>query len=265
MSEDKDMSFLEHLEELRFRLMRSAIAIFIGAITLFLLKDFVFDEVIFAPRKLDFVTYKWWCSLGHWLGMGDELCIKEISYEIISTTMVGQFTAHLMVSFIGGIVIAFPYLFWEVWSFIKPGLRDKERSAVRGVTFFVSLLFFLGVLFGYYIITPLSLQFLGSYQVGDVASRIAIGSYMKTVVSTTLATGLVFQLPIVVYFLSKIGLISSAVLKKYRKHSLVAVLILAAIITPPDLTSQILVSIPLLLLYEISIFIARRVEKSKAI
>jgi sec-independent protein translocase protein TatC len=263
MSEDKDMSFLEHLEELRFRLMRSAIAIFAGAVTLFFLKDFVFDDVIFAPRKLDFITYRWWCSLGQWLGMADELCIKEISYEIISTTMVGQFTAHLMVSFIGGIVIAFPYLFWEIWSFIKPGLREKEKKTVRGITFFVSMLFFMGVLFGYYIITPLSLQFLGSYQVGDVASRIAIGSYMKTVVSTTLATGLVFQLPIVVYFLSKIGLISSTFLKKYRKHAIVVVLIVAAIITPPDLMSQILVSIPLLILYEVSIVIAKRVEKSR--
>ncbi len=258
------MSFLDHLEELRFRLMRSAIAILLGAVVLFIFDEFVFNVVIFGPMKLDFFTYVQWCNLSHWLGFGDELCVKSVDYEVINTTMVGQFTSHIMVSIIGGIIIAFPYIFYEVWNFVKPGLRQQEIKAVRGVIFAASLLFFTGVLFGYYLIAPLSLQFLGSYQVGDVKSMVTISSYMKTVVSCTFSSGLVFQLPVLVYFLTKIGLIGPALLRKYRKHALVAVLIVAAIITPPDVTSQIIVTLPILLLYEVSIFISARVERKKA-
>ena len=262
--EEDEMTFLDHLEELRWRIMRSAIAIAIGAIVLFVMKDFVFNTIIFGPRQIDFASFRAWCSLGDWIGLGDKLCVKEIKYEVISTTMLGQFTAHLVVSIVGGIILAFPYLFFEFWSFVKPGLKENEKKSVRGVSFFTSLLFFGGVVFGYYVIVPLSLQFLGSYQVGDVVSRISVMSYMKTIVSIVLAAGIIFQLPIFVYFLAKIGLVTSGMLKKYRRHALVAVLILAAIITPPDITSQILVSMPVLLLYEISIVIARRIEKSRA-
>lgn len=259
--EEEEMTFLDHLEELRWRLVRSAIAITIGAIVIFIAKDFVFDKIVFGPRNLDFFSFKMWCKLSELLSLGDKLCVKEIKYEVISTTMLGQFTAHLIVSIVGGIIIAFPYLFFEVWSFLKPGLKANEVKAARGVSFFTSLLFFTGVLFGYYVIAPLSLQFLGSYQVGDVMSRISVMSYMKTVVTITLAAGLIFQLPILIYFLAKIGLVTPEILRKYRRHALVAVLILAAIITPPDLTSQILVAFPVLLLYEISILIAKRVVK----
>lgn len=262
--ESNDMSFLEHLEELRFRLMRSVIAIMIGAVVLFTLKDFVFDDIIFAPRKLDFISFRAWCWLSHALNLGESMCVTSIDYDIINTTMLGKFTAHIIVSLIGGVIIAFPFIFWQFWTFIRPGLRMKESKAVRGITLYTSLLFFLGVGFGYFGIAPLSLQFLGNYQLADVESKITIMSYMKLVASITLATGFIFQLPIAVYFLSKIGIVTPELLRKYRKHALVVVLILSAIITPPDLTSQIMVSVPVLLLYEISIVISKRVQKSRA-
>jgi len=263
-AQEKDMSFLDHLEELRFRIMRSAIAILVGATAIFIFDEFVFDVVIFGPMKLDFFTYVQWCNLSHWLGIGNQMCLTEVSYEVISTSMAGQFTAHIMVSIVGGMIFAFPYIFYELWSFVKPGLKQKEIIAVRGIIFSASVLFFTGVLFGYYLITPLSLQFLGSYQVGDVKSMVAINSYMKTVVSCTFSAGLVFQLPVLVYFLTKIGIIGPALLRKYRKHAFIGVLVLAAIITPPDLTSQIIVTIPIMILYELSIFISARVERRKA-
>ncbi len=255
----KEMSFLEHLEELRFILMRSTIAIVLVSIVLFIAKDFVFNEIIFGPRQADFLSYRAWCWLSHALGLGDRLCATEFNYSIINTTMMGKFTAHIMVSMIGGFIVAFPYVFWQFWSFVRPGLRQNEAHAVRGITLYTALLFFTGVLFGYYIIAPLSLQFLGNYELADVESTITIMSYMKLVASITLATGIVFQLPIAIYFLTKVGLVTPEFLKKFRKHALVAILILAAVITPPDLTSQILVALPVLMLYEISIVISRRV------
>lgn len=264
MAEEKEMGFLDHLEEMRGRIIKSILGIAVGGIVLFSFKGFVFDKILFGPRKPEFLTFRALCWAGKKLGFGDSFCVTEINYELINTTMVGQFTAHLLVSIIGGVIIAFPFVYYQIWSFIKPGLKQREADAVKGVVFYASLLFFAGVLFGYYVIAPMSLQFLGNYQVGDVASTITIMSYMKTVASITLAAGLVFQLPILVYFLTKIGLVTPEILRKFRKHALVAVLILAAVITPPDVTSQILVAIPVLLLYEVSIFISKRVIKAKS-
>ncbi len=263
MADQDEMSFLEHLEELRFRLMRSVIAIFAFGIVLFIFKDFVFDRIIFAPRRIDFASFKAWCWISHNIQLGDKLCVKSIDYEIINTTMLGKFTAHIIVSLIGGFILSFPVVFHQFWSFIKPGLRKNEVKAVRGISFFTALLFFSGVLFGYFVIAPLSLQFLGNYELSDVESKITIMSYMKLVASITLAAGIIFQLPVVVYFLSKIGIVTPELLRKYRRHALVVVLIISAIITPPDLTSQVLVSLPVLLLYEISILISRRVNKRR--
>lgn len=258
-NDGKEMSFLDHLEELRYSLMRSVIAIIVVSIVVFVFKDFVFDDIIFAPRRIDFVSYRGWCWLSHAIGLGDALCVKSVDYSIINTTMMGKFTAHLLVSIIGGFIVSFPYVFWQFWSFVKPGLRSNEVKAVRGITLYVALLFFLGVAFGYFVIAPLSLQFLGNYELSDVQSTITIMSYMKLVASISLATGIIFQLPIAVYFLTRAGLVTPELLKKFRRHALVVVLILAAIITPPDLTSQILVAMPVLLLYEVSIVISRRV------
>lgn len=261
--EPKEMSFLEHLEELRYSIMRSVIAIMLGATVLFIFKDFVFNEIIFAPRRIDFASFRAWCWISHAIGLGDKLCVTSIDYTIINTTMMGKFTAHILVSLIGGFIIAFPYVFWQFWSFVKPGLRQSETHAVRGISLYTALLFFSGVLFGYYVIAPLSLQFLGNYQLSDVESKVTIMSYMKLVASITLATGILFQLPVAVYFLSRAGIVTPEILKKFRRHALVGVLIIAAIITPPDLTSQVLVAFPVLLLYELSIMISRRVANKR--
>ncbi len=261
--QDKEMSFLDHLEELRFSIMRSVVAILIVSVVIFIFKDFVFEEIIFAPRRTDFASFRAWCWISHSIGLGDKLCVTSIDYKIINTTMMGKFTAHILVSLIGGFIAAFPFVFWQFWSFVKPGLRKSETKAVSGITFYTALLFFAGVFFGYYVIAPLSLQFLGNYELSDVESTVTIMSYMKLVASITLATGIIFQLPVAVYFLSKAGLVTPELLKKFRRHALVGVLILAAIITPPDLTSQILVALPVLLLYEVSIMISRRVVNRK--
>lgn len=241
--------------------MRSVVAIMVVSVVIFVFKDFVFEQIIFAPRRTNFISFRAWCAVSHAIGIGDKLCVTSIDYSIINTTMMGKFTAHILVSLIGGFIVAFPYVFWQFWSFIRPGLRSTEANAVRGITFYTALLFFAGVGFGYFIIAPLSLQFLGNYELSDVESKVTIMSYMKLVASITLATGLIFQLPVAVYFLTRAGIVTPAFLKKFRRHALVAVLILAAIITPPDLTSQVLVAMPVLLLYEISIMISRRVVK----
>ena len=260
---EKQMGFLEHLEELRGRLFKSILAICIVSGFLFYKKDWVFDMVLFGPRNPDFFSFRMWCSLSELIGAGDKLCVTDIKYELINTSMLGNFTAHILVSIIGGVIVAFPYITMQIWGFIKPALKESERKSIRGLGFASSLLFFSGVAFGYWGIVPLSLQFLGGYELGDVAARIAVMSYVKTVATIAFASGIIFQLPVVVYFLSKAGIVTAEILRKYRKHALVGILILAAIITPPDLTSQILVSIPVLFLYEIGILIARRQERKR--
>lgn len=258
------MSFLQHLEELRWRLVKAAGAIVVFAGVAFFFKDIVFDKIILAPKDGDFITYKAFCKLGHLLGFEDRLCMGDVPIILQNIDMSGQFTTHLVVSLLAGIVISFPFVFYQVWGFVAPGLKTGEKSVARGVVFFATFLFLSGVLFGYYIIAPLSVQFLGGYTVSDqVINQISLSSYITTVSTISVATGFIFQLPLVVYFLSKLGLVTPAFLKKYRRHALVVVLILSAIITPPDVTSQVLVAFPLLLLYEISILISKRVQKNK--
>ena len=257
------MGFLDHLEELRRRLFISVVAVLSAAIVLFVKKDWVFDAILFGPRDTEFISYRAWCALSHAIGSRDALCVERISYELINTTMLGNFSAHIIVSVVGGLIVAFPVLVHQGWAFVRPALKSGERNAARGAGLASSMLFMMGVAFGYYLIAPLSLQFLGNYELGDVASRIAVMSYVKTVASITLAAGLVFQLPVLVYFLSKAGLVTAPMLKAYRRHALVAILALSAVITPPDVTSQILVSMPVLLLYEMGIWIARRQDKRR--
>lgn len=262
--QENDMSFLDHLEELRGHLVRSVIAVLACAIIIFVFKDFVFDNIIFGPSKVDFISFKAWCRLGEVLSLGDKLCVYEIPYQMQNTTVTGSFAAHILVSAIGGVIVSFPFIFFQLWSFVKPGLRQKEASMAQGAVFFSSLLFFIGVLFGYYLIIPLSLQFLGGYDVGGVPNIITITSYMKLVASICLASGVVFMLPILVFVLSKLGIVTPALLKNYRKHAVVGILILSAVITPPDIASQILVALPVFVLYEISIIISKRVYKKAA-
>ncbi len=256
-----DMTFIEHLEEFRKVLFRSALALLIGVILIVVFHDFVVNEVIMGPRHAHFITYRLLCSWSEILGLGNALCLDPPKLQLQSTTMSGNMNADLLVCFVGGIVVAFPMIFYNLWSFIRPGLRQKEIHAVRGIVFFVSLLFFLGAAFGYFILAPLSIQFLGNYEFADVQNNATILSYLKLTTSLVLGTGLIFQLPVLVFFLAKIGLITADFLRKYRKHAFVVNLIIAAIITPPDVTSQILVALPMLLLYELSIWIAARHQK----
>jgi len=260
-----EMTFLQHLEELRWHLIRAFIAVVAGAIVAFVFKDIIFDHIILAPNNPDFITNRLLCQLAEIVN-APALCINQNPIELISIKMAGQFTTHINISLVAGLIIAFPYVFWEFWSFFKPALYEKEARYARGAVFSASLLFLLGILFGFFVITPLSINFLGSYRVSElVHNQINIASYIGSVTSVALAAGVTFELPIVAYFLTRIGVITPEFMRKYRKHSIVVILILAAIITPPDVFSQILVSLPLLLLYEVSIFIAARVVKNRAL
>ena len=259
-----EMTFLEHLEELRWHLVRSFIAIFIGAILAFIFKDIIFDKIILAPKSPEFPSNVLLCRFGQRTGFL-QLCINTLPLEIISIKMAGQFSMHIMVSIIVGVVIAFPYIFYEFWRFIAPALHSTERRHARGAVFYSSVLFMIGVCFGYFVITPLTVHFLGSYSVSrEVTNQINLISYVQTVTSVILACGVIFELPVLVYFLTKIGLVTPEFMKKYRRHSLVVILALSAIITPPDVFSQILVAVPLIILYEVGIFISRRIVKKQA-
>ena len=262
MSEEKEMSFLEHLEELRWHIMRSIIAVLIVAIIAFIFPSILFDVIIFAPAQEDFITYKWFCSLGKLLGI-DALCFGALPFtNFVSLDMGAQFTWHLWGSFIAGFVVAFPYIAWEMWSFIKPALHPDEKKKITGIVFYISILFIMGIGFGYYLLAPLTVNFLGNYDVmGQVSNTPAFTSYISTILTVVLGCGILFELPVVIYFLAKTGIVSPAFLIQYRKHAIVIILFLAAIITPPDVASQILVAIPLMGLYEISILIAKRVYK----
>ncbi|HBL78786.1 MAG TPA: twin-arginine translocase subunit TatC [Aequorivita sp.] len=262
-SPEKEMSFLDHLEELRWHLIRSTIAVVVLALLAFIFKDFIFDTLIFGPKRPDFPTYRMFCNISRSLGM-DTFCFQEMPFRIQSRTMAGQFSAHMWTSIYAGIIIAFPYILYEFWRFISPGLKEKERKSSRGFIVIASLLFFLGVLFGYYLITPLSINFLGNYQVSEeVFNDFDLDSYISLVRTSVLACGIVFELPIIMYILTKIGLVTPEILRKYRKFALIIVLILSAVITPPDIVSQIIVAIPILILYEVSIYISRIVIRNQ--
>ena len=257
----QEMSFLDHLEELRWHLIRSTLAVVIVAFVAFLAKDFIFDTVLFGPKKADFPTYRLFCNIAQSLSMDESFC-EGPQFRIQSRQMAGQFSAHIWTSIWAGFIIAFPYVLYEMWKFISPGLYDNERKNARGFILIASMLFFSGVLFGYYVVSPLSINFLANYTVSDeVFNDIDLSSYISIVRAAVIACGLIFELPIIIYFLTKIGLVTPEFLRKYRKFALVLVLIVSAIITPPDVASQIVVSIPVLILYEISIHISRIVIK----
>jgi sec-independent protein translocase protein TatC len=260
----EDLSFLEHLEVFRWHLIRSVVAILSFAILAFIFKGVMFDEILLASKNPDFPTYKILCFFSKKLGMGDALCMDELPFILMNINMSGQFSAHIMTSVIAGFVVAFPYVFWEMWRFIAPALYEKESSVARGVVFFSSTLFLFGVVFGYYVVSPLSVHFLGSYQVSSsVANQISLNSFISTVSTVCLANGIIFELPILVYFLTKVGLITPDFMRTYRKHALVLTLIFSAIITPPDVASQVLLALPLMILYEISIKISTRVLRKQ--
>lgn len=257
MEENSNMSFLQHLEELRWRLVRSSIAIVTIAVVLWFFQEWIIDTIFLSMKNPSFPTFRLMCST-----FG--ICIEEIPVKMQSTTMAGQFSYALMMSMMGGVVLSFPYVFYQLWSFVKPGLKQNEKSVVKGITFYVSLLFFAGIMFGYFVVAPLCVQFFGTYQISkDIENIFTVNSYMSTILSTVFYTGLLFLLPVVAYLFAKLGVITPEFLRKYRKHSIVGVLILSAIITPPDLISQVIVAIPIVLLYELSIFIVARVAKKR--
>jgi len=259
---ENEMSFLDHLEALRWHILRSLAAIIVLMIVAFFSKKLLFHDIILAPSRTDFWTYRMLCKLGVYLDQ-PFLCVEKLSFSIQSRTLTGQFTTHIGVSFVAGLIMAFPYVFWEIWQFVKPGLYPKERSITRGSVFYVSLLFFLGISFGYWILSPLSINFLANYQIDEsILNEVDLLSYIETLMMMVLACGLMFQLPMVVLVLAKAGLVNTSFLKTYRRHAILVIVIVSAILTPsPDMFSQIIVALPIYMLYELSILLAFRVEK----
>ncbi|MCL6219151.1 twin-arginine translocase subunit TatC [Zunongwangia pacifica] len=260
--EEQEMSFLDHLEELRWHLIRSVLAVVIAATVAFFLKGFIFDVLLFGPSKGDFWSYSMLCKLSEMVGIDGGFCFEELPFTIQSRTMGGQFSAHIWTSITAGFIIAFPFVIYEFWKFVAPAMHENERKHAKGFIFVTSFLFFLGVLFGYYVVTPLSINFLGKYQVSEVVlNEFDLSSYISLVRASVIATGLIFELPILIYFLTKVGVVTPQFLKTYRKYALVIVLIVSAVITPPDIVSQIIVAVPVLILYEVSIIISKIIYK----
>jgi sec-independent protein translocase protein TatC len=266
-TEGAEMSFVDHLEVLRWHLVRSSIVLVIVAIGVFVYVDWIFDNIIFAPARKDFVTYKGLCDLSHTLHLGDALCMPPVDIELLGSTVSGPFMSAISISFIGAIIIAFPYLMWELWRFVKPALSQKEISYARGSIGWVSLCFFTGAAFGYFLLAPFTFNFLANFQLGTTGVYKylpTLDDYIDTLTSLILGCGIAFELPVLAYVLSKLGLITPQFLKTYRKYAFVIILIVAAVITPsPDWTSQTIVAVPLLLLYEISILISKRVDRQR--
>ncbi|WP_298494638.1 twin-arginine translocase subunit TatC [uncultured Algibacter sp.] len=259
-----EMSFLDHLEDLRWHLIRICLAVVIVATIAFIFSRFIFDQIIFAPLEMSFPTYNMLCQTANFIGVNTTFCAEEMPMILQNRTMAGQFSADIWTAILGGFIISFPYVIYQLWKFISPGLHSSERKHSRGFIIISSILFFIGVLFGYYIVTPLSLNFLANYSISTrVDNQIDISSYIALVRSSALASGLIFELPIIIYFLTKIGLVTPEILRKYRKYALVVVLILSAIITPPDIASQVIVAIPILVLYQVSIYISKVVIRNQ--
>ena len=255
-SEEKEMSFLDHLEELRWHIVRSVAAIMIFMILAFIFAPWIFDNIVFAPAKASFPTFKAMCRLADYLDK-PALCVTEIPFKIQSRYVTGQFSMQFAAAFVIGLIIAFPYVFWEIWRFIRPGLYNNEMKSSRGAVFAVTFLFLLGIGFGYYVLCPMSMWFFATYSISDViVNEFDITSYVQTIVALVFGSGVLFQLPVVIFFLTRIGLVTPKFLRTYRKHAIIIILVLAAIITPPDPLSQTIIAVPLYLLYEISILIS---------
>jgi sec-independent protein translocase protein TatC len=264
-TEGAEMSFVDHLEVLRWHLFRSAIVLIVVGIFVFIYVDWIFDNIVFAPAKKDFITYSGLCNLSHRLHLGDSLCMPPVDIQLLGTTVSGPFMSAISISFMGAIIIAFPYLMWELWRFVKPALSAKEIGYARGSIGWVSLCFFTGAAFGYYLLAPFTFNFLANFQLGRMGVykyMPTLDDYIDTLTSLILGCGIAFELPVLAFVLSKLGIITPQFLKDYRKYAYVVILIVSAIITPsPDWTSQTIVAVPLIILYEISIFISKRVEK----
>ena len=267
VSPGADMSFVDHLEELRWHVVRAVLAILICAIGVFIFIDEVMDVVVFGPIEKGFVTYEWLCNLGHRIGAGDSLCLPPPEVQMQTTTFGGQFISSITIAFMCGVIIAFPYVFWEVWRFIKPALKPQEVKHTRGAIFFVTFFFLLGVAFGYFLLAPFTFSFLSNYKIGTqniIETKPVLNDYIDNLIDITVGAGLAFELPVISYVLTRIGIITPRFLIEYRKYAYVGLLVIAAVITPsPDWMSQLIVVLPLILLYEFSIVISRRVSKQQ--
>jgi len=265
--EKAEMTFIDHLEELRQHIIRSVIAILLMAAIIFIYRDWVFDNVITGPINPDFISYRLLCDFSHWAHMGDALCMPPVVINMQTTTFGGQFLSSISLALIGGILIAFPYIFWEFWRFIKPALKDKELKNTRFIIFWVSFFFFTGAAFGYFLLGPFTFNFLGSFTLGTkgvLETRPTLTDYLDNLTNLILGCGIAFELPVLAFILTKIGLITPVYLRKIRKYAAVIILLVAAIITPsPDWMSQLIVFIPLFTLYELSILVSARVSKQR--
>jgi sec-independent protein translocase protein TatC len=261
------MTFLDHLESLRWHIIRSAIVLAVVTGVLFFYNDFIFDTVLFGPTKPSFLTYRALCHLSKVFHLGDNLCMDKVNITLINTVMAGQLMMSIWGTFIAALIVTIPYILWELWRFLKPALKPNELKSARGFVAVSSLLFIIGILFCYFIIVPWTVNFLSRFRMSGptVQNYIDVRSYISMVTTLVLWTGVIFELPVVSYILTNIGILSSAFLKKYRRHAVVVILIVAALIAPPDVASQIIVSIPLFLLFEVSIFVSKYVEKRKRI
>lgn len=265
MSEEKEMTFLDHLEELRWHVIRALLAVVILTILAFANIEWIFENIVFAPAQLSFITFKYMCSLGELVGMTETLCVKELPFIVQSRNMTGQFMMSITGSFVIGLIVAFPYVIWELWSFIRPGLETKERKFSKGAVVAISFLFLLGILFGYYLLCPVTIWFLSTYSISPlIRNEFDITSYVSTTSSLVLGCGILFQFPVIIYFLTKVGLVTPQLMRQYRKHSIVVILVLGAVITPSaDPFSLTVISLPLYLLFEISIFTSALVMRRK--
>jgi len=259
-----EMTFWEHLDVLRGTIWRSALVAFLLSLVAFAFKNLLFDTILLGPKSKDFITYRLLCKLGDLISM-PSLCVSPSKFELINITLAGQFMAHMNISLIAGLILALPYILWELWRFIKPGLTEKEIRASRGSIYVVFLLFVTGVLFSYFIVAPLMINFLGGYTVSDsVKNQVALTSYVSNITLLTLLMGLVFELPVLILLLTKIGILTPMMLKKYRRHTLVIILIIAGVITPsPDVFSQLIVFVPLYGLFELSVLLSSRMYRRK--
>ena len=260
----QEMSFIEHLDVLRGHLFKSAVAIALGAILMAIYNSFIVKKILMGPTHPDFPTYGFLCRTSKFLHLGNKLCMSQINVKMQSTAVGGQFGVYFNIILIGGFILAFPYVFWQFWKFTRPALTEKELRNTRGVIFWVSLLFFTGVLFGYFVIAPYTINFFANFSIDEIIeNRWTITSYFSTLVPIILGAGLAFQLPLVMYFLAKVDVVSAKFLRKSRKYAIVIMLIVSGIITPPDMLSQIICTIPLMILYEISVLLCVKVEKKK--
>ncbi len=263
-----EMNFFDHIEDLRWHLVRSIVAWLVAATLIFIYIDFVYDNIILAPARQTFFTYGALCRFGQWLHLGNSFCMPAVKIDFQVTEVNGTFTSAINIAMIGGIIAAFPYIFWELWRFIKPALSAKERKYGRTSIFWVSVFFFTGAVFGYYLLAPFTFNFLASFTLGKsgiIQYRPSINDYIDSLTNLILGCSIAFELPVLCFVLAKMGIITGTLLKKYFKFALVIILVAAAVITPsPDWTSQFLVAIPLLFLYWISIILASRVERQKA-